>query len=225
MGEEGDDVMLDHAFDFIDASMSKLSFSPLLPESPGVAFGTTPISASRCSRAPRFRPRCGTASAAPILCLFRAGIARDHRAIFSVGGHLSLCVPARARRYRAGGAEPRPARPYPLRRTAPRSPRRSCAISISRRRRERTPPPRRWPRFSRRRRRASSLRTPPARTRFCAAAAGSRRSAARVETLYKEAEELKPFGVRPALLDRAALTALEPHVGEKASGVCIMPSL
>ena len=44
------------------------------------------------------------------------------------------------------------------------------------------------------------------------------RSARGQDILYKEAEELKPFGVRPALLDRAALTALEPHVGEKAIG-------
>jgi D-amino-acid dehydrogenase len=35
---------------------------------------------------------------------------------------------------------------------------------------------------------------------------------------HGEAEELKPFGIRPAFLDRAALTALEPHVGEKAIG-------
>lgn len=44
------------------------------------------------------------------------------------------------------------------------------------------------------------------------------RSARGHDILYKEAEELKPYGVRPALLDRAALTALEPHVGEKAIG-------
>ena len=35
---------------------------------------------------------------------------------------------------------------------------------------------------------------------------------------HGEAEELKPFGIKPAFLDRAALTALEPHVGEKAIG-------
>ena len=35
---------------------------------------------------------------------------------------------------------------------------------------------------------------------------------------HGEAEELAPFGIRPAFLDRAALTALEPHVGEKAIG-------
>jgi len=44
------------------------------------------------------------------------------------------------------------------------------------------------------------------------------RSARGQDILYEEAEELKPYGVRPALLDRAALTALEPHVGEKAIG-------
>ena len=35
---------------------------------------------------------------------------------------------------------------------------------------------------------------------------------------HAEAEELKPFGVKPIFLDRAALTELEPHVGEKAIG-------
>ena len=35
---------------------------------------------------------------------------------------------------------------------------------------------------------------------------------------HGEAEELAPFGIRPAFLDRAALTALEPHVGEMAIG-------
>jgi D-lysine oxidase len=38
------------------------------------------------------------------------------------------------------------------------------------------------------------------------------------ELAQGEAEELKAFGIRPAFLDRAALTALEPHVGEKAIG-------
>jgi len=38
------------------------------------------------------------------------------------------------------------------------------------------------------------------------------------ELAHGEAEELKPFGVKPILLDRAALSALEPHVGEKAIG-------
>ena len=44
------------------------------------------------------------------------------------------------------------------------------------------------------------------------------RSARGQDILHEEAEELKPYGVRPALLDRAALTALEPHVGEAAIG-------
>jgi D-amino-acid dehydrogenase len=35
---------------------------------------------------------------------------------------------------------------------------------------------------------------------------------------HAEAEELGRFGVKPIFLDRAALTALEPHVGEKAIG-------
>jgi D-amino-acid dehydrogenase len=35
---------------------------------------------------------------------------------------------------------------------------------------------------------------------------------------HREAEELRPFGVKPIVLDRAALTALEPHVGDKAIG-------
>ncbi len=44
------------------------------------------------------------------------------------------------------------------------------------------------------------------------------RSARGRDILYEEAEALKPYGVRPALLDRAALNALEPHVGEAAIG-------
>jgi D-amino-acid dehydrogenase len=44
------------------------------------------------------------------------------------------------------------------------------------------------------------------------------RSARGQELAHDEAEELKAFGVKPTLLDRAALTALEPHVGEKAIG-------
>jgi D-amino-acid dehydrogenase len=44
------------------------------------------------------------------------------------------------------------------------------------------------------------------------------RSARGQELAHAEAEELKPFGVKPIPLDRAALTALEPHVGEKAIG-------
>ena len=38
------------------------------------------------------------------------------------------------------------------------------------------------------------------------------------DEVCKEAEELEPFGVRPTFLDRAALTALEPHVGTPARG-------
>jgi D-amino-acid dehydrogenase len=38
------------------------------------------------------------------------------------------------------------------------------------------------------------------------------------ELAHGEAEELRPFGIRPAFLDRAALAALEPNVGEKAIG-------
>jgi D-amino-acid dehydrogenase len=44
------------------------------------------------------------------------------------------------------------------------------------------------------------------------------RSARGQDLAHGEAEELKPFGVKPIVLDRAALTALEPHVGEKATG-------
>jgi D-amino-acid dehydrogenase len=44
------------------------------------------------------------------------------------------------------------------------------------------------------------------------------RSARGQDYLYAEAEELKPYGVSPALLDRPALTTLEPHVGEAAIG-------
>ncbi len=38
------------------------------------------------------------------------------------------------------------------------------------------------------------------------------------DSAHDEAEELRPFGIRPAFLDRAALAALEPNVGEKAIG-------
>ena len=44
------------------------------------------------------------------------------------------------------------------------------------------------------------------------------RSARGRDAAHGEAEELKLFGVKPILLDRAALAALEPHVGEKAIG-------
>ena len=44
------------------------------------------------------------------------------------------------------------------------------------------------------------------------------RSARGQDLAHGEAEELKPFGVKPIFLDRAALAALEPHVGEKAIG-------
>ena len=38
------------------------------------------------------------------------------------------------------------------------------------------------------------------------------------EMAMKEAEELKPYGIRPDLLDRPALAALEPHLSEAAIG-------
>jgi D-amino-acid dehydrogenase len=44
------------------------------------------------------------------------------------------------------------------------------------------------------------------------------RSARGEEAVHGDIEELKPWGVQPVLLDRAALTALEPHVGEAALG-------
>jgi D-amino-acid dehydrogenase len=44
------------------------------------------------------------------------------------------------------------------------------------------------------------------------------RSARGQDLAHAEAEELGRFGVKPIFLDRAALTALEPHVGEKAIG-------
>ena len=44
------------------------------------------------------------------------------------------------------------------------------------------------------------------------------RSSRGQDIAHAEAEELKPFGVKPIVLDRAALTVLEPHVGEKAIG-------
>jgi D-amino-acid dehydrogenase len=36
--------------------------------------------------------------------------------------------------------------------------------------------------------------------------------------VHTEIEDLRPYGVKPKLLDRAALSALEPHVGEAARG-------
>jgi D-amino-acid dehydrogenase len=44
------------------------------------------------------------------------------------------------------------------------------------------------------------------------------RSARGEDLAHEEAEELKPFGVSPTLLDRTALTALEPHILEAAIG-------
>jgi D-amino-acid dehydrogenase len=44
------------------------------------------------------------------------------------------------------------------------------------------------------------------------------RSSRGQELAHAEAEELEPFGVKPVFLDRAGLTALEPHVGEQAIG-------
>src|SRR5580658_8861175 len=44
------------------------------------------------------------------------------------------------------------------------------------------------------------------------------RSARGRDQAREDAEELKPYGVKPVFLDRAALTALEPHIGEKAIG-------
>jgi D-amino-acid dehydrogenase len=44
------------------------------------------------------------------------------------------------------------------------------------------------------------------------------RSARGRDLAHGEAEELTRFGVKPVLLDRAALVALEPHVSEKAIG-------
>jgi D-amino-acid dehydrogenase len=44
------------------------------------------------------------------------------------------------------------------------------------------------------------------------------RSPRGLDLAHKEAEELKPFGVAPVMLDRAALAALEPHLSEAAIG-------
>ena len=44
------------------------------------------------------------------------------------------------------------------------------------------------------------------------------RSARGEEAVYEEIAELKPYGIAPVLLDRAALDALEPHVGGVALG-------
>jgi D-lysine oxidase len=44
------------------------------------------------------------------------------------------------------------------------------------------------------------------------------RSAGGEDSVHEEIAELKPYGVAPVVLDRAALTVLEPHVGEAALG-------
>jgi len=44
------------------------------------------------------------------------------------------------------------------------------------------------------------------------------RSARGEEMAHEDIEELKPWGVSPVVLDRSALIALEPHVGEAAIG-------
>ena len=44
------------------------------------------------------------------------------------------------------------------------------------------------------------------------------RSARGEEAVHEEIDELKPYGIAPVLLDRAALEALEPHVGAAALG-------
>jgi D-amino-acid dehydrogenase len=44
------------------------------------------------------------------------------------------------------------------------------------------------------------------------------RSARGQDLATKEAEELKPYGIKPTFLDRAALIALEPNLSEKAIG-------
>ena len=44
------------------------------------------------------------------------------------------------------------------------------------------------------------------------------RSARGEDMAMREAEELKPYGIKPAFLDRAALIALEPNLSEKAIG-------
>jgi D-amino-acid dehydrogenase len=44
------------------------------------------------------------------------------------------------------------------------------------------------------------------------------RSARGQDQAREDAEELKPYGVKPVFLDRAGLTALEPHISDKAIG-------
>ena len=44
------------------------------------------------------------------------------------------------------------------------------------------------------------------------------RSARGEDMANREAEELKPYGIKPTFLDRAALIALEPHLSETAIG-------
>jgi len=49
------------------------------------------------------------------------------------------------------------------------------------------------------------------------------RSARGEESVLEEIDELKPYGVAPKLLDRAALVALEPNIGEAALGGAHFP--
>ena len=49
------------------------------------------------------------------------------------------------------------------------------------------------------------------------------RSARGEDSALEEIEELKPYGVAPVLLDRAGLSALEPHVGPAALGGAHFP--
>ncbi len=49
------------------------------------------------------------------------------------------------------------------------------------------------------------------------------RSAHGEDSAHEEIEELKPYGVAPLVLDRAALSALEPHVGPVALGGAHFP--
>ena len=50
------------------------------------------------------------------------------------------------------------------------------------------------------------------------------RSARGQDISHEEAEELKPYGVKPALLDRAALTRSSRMSAKLRSGLCTIPS-
>ena len=132
----------------------------------------------------------------------------------------ALCVSARAQRDRSRGAQSRSARSYPLWRAALD---RVGGFSLFRRvdafGKERDRP-----------RDGPALACASAEHLELAQEAGDAllrrgggwikafRSARGEDMANREAEELKPYGIKPTFLDRAALLALEPHLSERAIG-------